>query len=232
MSGSEFQFAYLSDPRLAAHALSPSPAWLWNADATRILWANPTAAAIFDCATPGAIGEISFEPNHPAAAQIARLLRHAAARRRTAISNGCAASARDLAPLSAISVRAMRSPSNTVAVLMVATERAGPDLALNERARRLIADNLAPGGAFLRRWQIDRGDASRDRALRHASRDLVALGAEKLAREASHNGHAEGSIAGGRIALRVPSRRRCDGRCCSLNSPTRTPRLRPALKQT
>jgi hypothetical protein len=58
MSGSEFQFAYLSDPRLAAHALSPSPAWLWSADASRILWANPTAAAIFDCATSAAIEQI------------------------------------------------------------------------------------------------------------------------------------------------------------------------------
>ncbi len=49
MSGTGFQFACLSDPRLAAHALSPTPVWLWSADATRVLWANPTAAAIFDC---------------------------------------------------------------------------------------------------------------------------------------------------------------------------------------
>ena len=73
MSGTEFQSAWLNDPRLAAHALSPTPVWLWSADATRILWANPTAAAIFDAASPGALAALRFDPKHPAAAQIARL---------------------------------------------------------------------------------------------------------------------------------------------------------------
>ena len=73
MSGTEFQFTCLSDPRLAAHALSPTPVWLWSADATRMLWANPVAAAIFDAASPGALAALRFEPDHPAAAQIARL---------------------------------------------------------------------------------------------------------------------------------------------------------------
>ena len=50
MTGTEFQFTCLTDPRLAAHALSPNPVWLWSADATRVLWANPIAAMIFDAA--------------------------------------------------------------------------------------------------------------------------------------------------------------------------------------
>src|SRR5262245_62892367 len=37
----DMQLAYLRDPRLAAHALSPTPAWLWREDAKQILWANP-----------------------------------------------------------------------------------------------------------------------------------------------------------------------------------------------
>src|SRR5665647_3582586 len=73
MSGTEFQAAVLRDPRLAAHALSPTPGWLWSADATRILWANPTAAAIFDAATPAAVGSLNFEPQRTSAAQILRL---------------------------------------------------------------------------------------------------------------------------------------------------------------
>src|ERR1019366_3974347 len=55
MSGTEFQFTCLSDQRLAAHALSATPGWLWSTDA------------------PGALAAVSFEPEHPAAAQIARL---------------------------------------------------------------------------------------------------------------------------------------------------------------
>ena len=73
MSGTEFQSAWLNDPRLAAHALSPTPVWLWSADATRILWGNPTAAAIFDAGSPGALAQLSFDSQHVSAAQIVRL---------------------------------------------------------------------------------------------------------------------------------------------------------------
>ncbi|HVI14061.1 MAG TPA: hypothetical protein VM822_14430 [Pseudolabrys sp.] len=45
------QLAYLRDQRLAAHALSPAPVWLWGTE--DILWANPAGAAIFDAASPG-----------------------------------------------------------------------------------------------------------------------------------------------------------------------------------
>ena len=47
------QLAYLRDQRLAAHALSPAPVWLWGTDAKRILRANPAGAAIFDAASLG-----------------------------------------------------------------------------------------------------------------------------------------------------------------------------------
>src|SRR4051794_33814706 len=72
MSGTGFQ-VWLSDTRLAAHALSPSPVWLWAADGARVLWANPTAAAIFDAASPQALANQPFEPQHISAAQIVRL---------------------------------------------------------------------------------------------------------------------------------------------------------------
>ena len=39
------QLAYLRDQRLAAHALSPAPVWLWSTDAEHILWANPALDA-------------------------------------------------------------------------------------------------------------------------------------------------------------------------------------------
>jgi len=34
----------VADPRLAVHATSSLPAWLWSIDGTRVLWANPVAA--------------------------------------------------------------------------------------------------------------------------------------------------------------------------------------------
>ena len=84
MSGTEFQFTCLTDPRLAAHALSPTPVWLWSTDATRVLWANPIAAAIFDAASPGALAALSFEPEHAGRRADRAPGRHAAAGRRAA----------------------------------------------------------------------------------------------------------------------------------------------------
>ena len=47
MSESQSLLDWLRDPTVSAYAAGPVPAWLWSADASRILWANPAAAAIF-----------------------------------------------------------------------------------------------------------------------------------------------------------------------------------------
>jgi hypothetical protein len=63
------------DPRLwaqvADQATSAAPAWLWR-DGAGMLWANAVGAAIFG-SEPGACSARLFEPNHPAALDIARL---------------------------------------------------------------------------------------------------------------------------------------------------------------
>src|SRR5260370_41039856 len=48
MNNAEFQLQGVSDPRLAGHATSALPAWLWAIDGPRILWANPVGARLFD----------------------------------------------------------------------------------------------------------------------------------------------------------------------------------------
>ena len=73
----ESMFAALPrDPRLwaqvADHATSAAPAWLWRADGTGILWANAAGAAIFSV-EPALSSTRLFDPNHPAALEIARL---------------------------------------------------------------------------------------------------------------------------------------------------------------
>jgi PAS domain S-box-containing protein len=47
MNMMEFQLHGVSDPRLAVHATSALPAWLWSTDGSRILWANPVGAEMF-----------------------------------------------------------------------------------------------------------------------------------------------------------------------------------------
>ena len=59
--------------RLAPHATSATPAWLWSADGSRVLWCNAAAAAVFNAPTPSTLAERRFEPGHPVAEQIGRL---------------------------------------------------------------------------------------------------------------------------------------------------------------
>ncbi len=83
---------------------------------------------------------------------------------------------------------------NSAAVLVVATERTGQGFALPDRAQRLLADFDRPAAVFTADGElIEAMPAARERF--GDKRDLVALGAEQLAREASLNGRADGDIA-------------------------------------
>ena len=73
MTTAEFKIYGVNDARLAAHATSHLPAWLWSLDGARVLWANPVGAALFG-ARNGAV--LSLKPIGPADArrrQIAQL---------------------------------------------------------------------------------------------------------------------------------------------------------------
>jgi PAS domain S-box-containing protein len=199
MTDSDLQFNYLRDPRLAAHALNPAPVWLWSADADRILWANPAGAAIFDAASPGAVAARQFDSRHVAAAQIARLAgtlpQGGAPRLERLRGFGASIGGTLICLCSRIALA-----DNRAAVLVVSTERAGRDLALPERARRLLENSDTPAAVFTADGElIEAQPAARERL--GDKLDLIALGAEKLAREASLNGTAEGESGAGHIRV-------------------------------
>jgi PAS domain S-box-containing protein len=73
MTDAEFQWRAPSDPRLAAYAVSHLPAWLWTADGTRILWANPAGVRLFGAANAATLAEKTFGPADWHRRQIARL---------------------------------------------------------------------------------------------------------------------------------------------------------------
>jgi PAS domain S-box-containing protein len=193
MSGTEFQYTCLSDQRLAAHALSPTPVWLWSADATRVLWANPIAATLFDAASSGALAAIRFEPQHTAAAQVARLagtLPQGGAARLERLRGFGAGYGGTLICLCSRIVLSDNSP----AVLVVSTERADKGLALPDRVHRLLADLDRPAAVFTADGElIEAVPPVHERF--GDKRNLVALGAEQIAGEASLNGRADGEIA-------------------------------------
>src|SRR4051794_27595595 len=61
------------DARLSPYAMSAIPAWLWSADARRVIWANASAAAALNASTVGALTERVFTPDEPLGADIASL---------------------------------------------------------------------------------------------------------------------------------------------------------------
>ncbi len=199
MMGRDIHSIGLSDPRLADLALRAEPAWLWSPDGSRILWANPAGASVFNGDTPAALVPSRFEVDHPAAAQIARLaptLPQGGTPRLERLRGFGASLGGALVCLCSCVTLA----DNTTAVLVVSTERAGIELPLPERARRVLADIDQPAAIFSPDGElIEAKDEARDR-LAHG-RDLGALSAAELAREATLNGKALGNCAAGHLAL-------------------------------
>src|SRR4051812_13512868 len=73
MNNAEFQLQGLDDPRLAVHATSALPAWLWSSDGKRVLWANPVGARVFNAPNGAALAARTFGPADPHRRQIAQL---------------------------------------------------------------------------------------------------------------------------------------------------------------
>ena len=73
MNNAEFQLRGVGDPRLAVHATSALPAWLWSTDGTRILWANPVGAGLFGAANGAVLAARTFGPADQHRRQIAQL---------------------------------------------------------------------------------------------------------------------------------------------------------------
>ena len=180
----------LRDARLAPLAVSPLPAWLWNLDATRILWANPTGAAIFGAATSSAIGARRFDVGQRAAAQVAELATRLPETGPPQIERLYGFDADDTRALTCACSR-ITLADHTPAILVAAAERAGPDLSLTEQAHRLLAGSGAPVAIYSAGGKLIHATPAADEYLCGAGW-LAALGVAQAASEALRTGHAEG----------------------------------------
>jgi signal transduction histidine kinase len=136
----ELELALLRDPRLAALATGAWPAWLWSADASRVLWANAAGAALFGAADTRECVQRRFDINNPAAAQIVRLaatLPSAGPPRLERLRGFGLGFGRVLT----CACSRLVLDDGKAAVLVAATEPAGPALSLAERVRRLFGDD-------------------------------------------------------------------------------------------
>src|SRR5580698_1944223 len=139
MTSVESELALLRDPRLAALATSARPAWLWSADASQIVWANAVGAALFGAADTITLATRRFDVKNPAAAQIIRLA--------ATLPSGGPARLERLRGFGLGFGRALTCACSRLvvadgkaAVLIVATEPAGPALSLAERVPPWFGD--------------------------------------------------------------------------------------------
>jgi PAS domain S-box-containing protein len=180
---------FLSDPRLASYALGDAPVWLWSADATRILWGNPAAAAAFNAPSSIALTGHSIDPKGSAALQIARLagtLGHGAAPRLERLRGfGGRVGGAVLCSCSRISL-ADRTPG----ILVVATEPVGR-LSLAAKAQRLLGDCDEPLALFAADGKLlSATDSARSQI--GGAKNLAEIGAAALGATALAAGRAEG----------------------------------------
>ncbi|MGY3288687.1 PAS domain-containing protein [Bradyrhizobium sp. LM3.6] len=198
MTSSDFQLRGVGDPRLAVHATSPLPAWLWSIDGTRVLWANPVGAKLFGAANATALADKTFGPADSHRRQVVRLagrlppngairlerLRGFGARLGTLMT--CACARLDFA-------------DGGRAVLVTAMDPGLRTMPLVERLLRLV-DNakvpmaaFAPDGLFV-------GASETARPLL-GFRDLTDAGLDQARSDALRQGRAETPIGIGQMVL-------------------------------
>ena len=191
--------SFLSDPRLAPYAMGDIPAWLWSADATRILWGNPAAAAIFNAPSSIALTGHTIDPKGSAALQIARLagtLPHGAAPRLERLRGfGGRMGGAVMCGCSRILL-----VDGTPAILIAATEAAGKRLSLAEKAQRLLAGGDEPLALFEGTGTLLHATPAALARLGGAE-SLAVLGAAALGATALAAGRAEGEHGTGRILI-------------------------------
>ncbi|HEX9591024.1 MAG TPA: PAS domain-containing protein [Bradyrhizobium sp.] len=199
MNNAEFQLQGVSDPRLAVHATSALPAWLWSIDGTRILWANPVGARLFDAANGAALAKKTFGPADSHRRQVARLasrlpsnaairlerLRGFGATFGTLATCGCA--------------RLDFADGGHGILVVGAAKAAGRTMPLVERLQRLVEGIDAPMAALTRDGLfVGASDAARSLL---GFRNLSEVGLDGARSDALQHGRVETAVGIGRLIL-------------------------------
>ena len=198
MNHAEFQLRGVSDPRLAVHATSANPAWLWSIDGTRILWANPVGAKLFNAAHGAALANKIFGPADLHRRQVARLAGRLP-------SNGAIRLERlrgfGAAPGALVTCGCARLDfaDGGHGILIASAEAAGRTMPLVERLQRLVEGIDAPIAA-LTRDGIFVGASNAARSLL-GFRNLAEVGLGDACSEALKQGRAETPVGIGHLIL-------------------------------
>jgi PAS domain S-box-containing protein len=198
MNNSDFQLRGIGDPRLAVHATSALPAWLWSVDGTRILWANPVGAKVFGAANGAALAKRLFGPADAHRRQVARLagrlplngtvrlerLRGFGATLGRLVTCGCAR---------------LEFADGSHGVLVAAAELSGRAMPLVERLQRLVEGIDSPIAAFARDGLFIGASESAPPLL--GFRNLSEAGFDEARSDALRYGRVETQIGIGHMVL-------------------------------
>ena len=197
MQSSEFKARGPDDPRLAVHATSPLPAWLWSVDGTRVLWANPAGALVFRAANSVRLAAKIFGPADPHRRQVAqlahRLLPNGAVRLERLRGFGSV-----LNTLITCACARLEFADGDDGVLIVATEAVSRTMTLHERLQKLVEESDGLVATF-------ESDGTRvaasDRADFYGLHHLADAGLEDARQTALREGRTEAPLGTAHITL-------------------------------
>ena len=198
MNNAEFQLRGVGDPRLAVHATSALPAWLWSVDGVRILWANPVGARVFGAANGAELAKRNFGPADAHRRQVAqlagRLPPDGAIRLERLRGFGAA-----LGRLMTLSCARLDFADGSHGILIAAAEAAGRTMPLLERLQRLVEGVDTPIAAFASDGMfVGASDAARPLL---GFRNLSEAGLEQARSDALKRGRVETPIGIGHMVL-------------------------------
>jgi PAS domain S-box-containing protein len=198
MNNAEFQLRGISDPRLAVHATSPLPAWLWSTDGAHVLWANPAGAVALGAASSTALAAKDFGPADPHRRQVmhlaGQLLPTGAPRLERLRGFGA-----QLGNLATCACAQLEFSDGSAGILIAAVAPVGRTLPLAERLQRLVEDLDTPIAAFASDGSFV-GASSAARPLL-GFRNLAEAGLDHARTEALRDGRFETPIEIGRAVL-------------------------------
>src|SRR5437868_2828382 len=189
LKSAEFQLRAVGDPRLALHATSALPAWLWSLDGTRILWSNPVGAKPFGAANAAVLLKKTFGPADAHRRQVAQLstrLPSSGAIRLERLRGFGA----PLGMLVACGCARLGFAGGSEAILVAVAESVGHTMPLVERLQRLVEGIDRPIAVFASNGMfIAASDAARPLL---GYRNLSEAGLEQVRKDALKQGRAEG----------------------------------------
>ena len=199
MNSAEFQLQRLGDPRLAVHATSPRPAWLWSTDGARILWANPVGAQLLGAGNGASLAKESFGPADQHRRQITqlagRLPPNGAVRLERLRGFGAAPGM-----LATCACSRLEFPDGGHGILITAAGiPTGRTMPLVERLQRLVQDVETPIAAFARDGMlIGASDSARPLV---GFRNLSEAGLDEAREVALKEGRVETPVGIGHMVL-------------------------------